>query len=365
MSFLTVEGLAKSYGAASAVDDVSFTLAAGSRMAVVGPSGSGKTTLLRLIAGFEAPDRGRIVLDGEVLAEGGRAVPAHRRGIGVVMQDGALFPHLSVAENIGFGLPRRMAGRAARIEHLLEMTGLDPTMGGRAPDTLSGGQQQRVALARALARSPRLMLLDEPFSALDTALRESTRQAVSDLLAASGIATILVTHDQTEALSFADQVGVMGQGRLLQIGTPQALYRRPATPAVAAMLGEAIVLEASITGGRACCALGRIAVDDPADRPVARLLLRPEQVVLTPWAGAAEGARGVVVACDFAGATCTITLDVPAGGAFAAQRLVLRQSGLAAPAIGDTLALGILGAAHVFPDGPPRQAGVCEKGASA
>ncbi len=190
-----------------ALDNIDLTVAAGSRTAVVGPSGSGKTTLLRIIAGFEIPDAGQVMLEGETLADGPAIVPAHRRGMGIVSQDGALFPHLSVADNIGFGMERGQVDRAEQINALIDMVELDRGMLDRRPHQLSGGQQQRVALARALGRKPRLMLLDEPFSALDTGLRENMRKAVARVLQNAGITTILVTHDQAEALSFADQVG--------------------------------------------------------------------------------------------------------------------------------------------------------------
>ncbi len=343
MTFLRVEHVGKRYGGVTALADVSLTVAAGSRTAIVGPSGSGKTTLLRLIAGFEAPDSGRIVLDGEVLADGTAAVPAYRRGVGVVMQDGALFPHLDVAANIGFGLPRGMAGRAARIAELLDMVGLDPAMAQRRPDALSGGQQQRVALARALARSPRLMLLDEPFSALDTALRASTRKAVASLLQKAGIATIMVTHDQAEALSFADQVAVMGEGRLLQVGAPRALYLRPATPMIAAFLGEAVILPASLADGAATCALGRIPIDDANRRGEVQIMLRPEQISLIPPGAAPGSALGQVLDCDFAGPVCSVTLRLAAGPV-----LTLRQPGIDAPEVGASVALVVHGSAHVF-----------------
>ncbi|MBN8891690.1 MAG: ABC transporter ATP-binding protein [Rhodospirillales bacterium 70-18] len=348
MSFLSLTALGKRYGAVAALDGVTLEVPAGGRTAIVGPSGSGKTTLLRLIAGFEAPDAGRITLGGELLADGPAAVPAHRRGVGVVMQDGALFPHLSVADNIGFGLERGAARRAARIAELMAMVGLDAAMRARRPDALSGGQQQRVALARALARQPRLMLLDEPFSALDTALRASTRKAVSDLLSGAGITTILVTHDQAEALSFADQVAVMGAGRLLQVGTPQALYERPLTPMVASFLGEAIILVARLAGGRAECALGLIPV---ADRDMdgrrhglARIMLRPEQVEL-----AEDGVAAEVAEVAFGGNVCTVSVRLCGGDATA---LTLRRAGLGVPAVGTIVRLRVAGAAHVFADAP-------------
>src|SRR5215470_12070116 len=244
MMLLEVQGISRRYGQVTALDRVDLGVPADSRTALVGPSGSGKTTLLRIIAGFDAADAGRVVLGGEVLTDGARAVPAHRRGIGYVAQDGALFPHLSIAENIGFGLPRRHPGRDARIAELARMVELDPVTLRRRPDELSGGQQQRVALARALACQPRLMLLDEPFSALDTGLRATTRKAVARVLGTARITTVLVTHDQNEALSFADQVAVLSNGRLLQVGTPRELYLRPQNPTVAEFMGDAIVLPA-------------------------------------------------------------------------------------------------------------------------
>jgi iron(III) transport system ATP-binding protein len=336
MSQLEIDAVSRSYGTVQALAGVSLTVERGSRTAIVGPSGSGKTTLLRLIAGFEPPDAGRITLDGETMADGPAATPAHRRGVGVVMQDGALFPHLDVAGNIGFGI-RGEPGRAGRVAELMEMVGLDPALRSRRPDALSGGQQQRVALARALARRPRLMLLDEPFSALDTGLRASTRKAVADLLGAAGITTILVTHDQAEALSFADQVAVMDGGRLLQVGTPRALYERPATPMIARFVGDAILLDATVAGGIASTGLGRVPVRAAAAGPV-RLMLRPEQVHL-----GADGVPAEVTAVEFAGGACLVSVRLGCG-----LVLDLRQPGLGAPAPGTEVHIAVSGTAHVF-----------------
>ncbi len=308
MTFLDVEGLSKSYGTVGALSDVSLRVARGSRTAIVGPSGSGKTTLLRLVAGFEAQDSGRIVLDGTVLAAGRDAMPAHLRNIGFVPQDGALFPHLDVAENVGFGLPREMTGRAARIDALLDLVELGPALRARRPHELSGGQQQRVALARALAREPRLMLLDEPFSALDTGLRAAMRKAVAGVLAKVGATAILVTHDQTEALSFADQVAVMRGGRLVQAGAPDELYRRPADRGVATFLGDAIVLDAELEAGIARCALGRVPVDDAARSGKAAIVVRPEQLRIAPAGADGSGAAARVVGVEFSGPASTVWL---------------------------------------------------------
>ncbi len=340
MSHLELHEVTRRYGATPALDRVSLSVREGSRTAVVGPSGSGKTTLLRLVAGFDAPEAGRITLAGEVLADGQRAVPAHRRGVGVVMQDGALFPHLSVAENVGFGIGRAVPDRAARIAALMDMVGLDRAMLARRPDALSGGQQQRVALARALARRPRLMLLDEPFSALDTALRAGTRKAVGGLLAAAGITTILVTHDQAEALSFADQVAVMSAGRVLQCGPPEALYLRPRDATVASFLGDAVILPAVLRGGMAECALGLVAVGAAGGDGAATIMLRPEQIALVPDATGCP-----VQGIEFGGAACTVTLAV-GGGA-----LALRQPAIGLPAIGSRVRPAITGSAHVLEPG--------------
>ncbi|MFO1144890.1 MAG: ABC transporter ATP-binding protein, partial [Amaricoccus sp.] len=307
MSLLVLDGLSKSYGSVAALSGVDLVVAPGSRTAVIGPSGSGKTTLLRLVAGFEAPDQGRIALGGRPLADGPSALPAHLRDVGIVTQDGGLFPHLSVADNIGFGLPRRDRGRTARIRELMATVELDPTLGRRWPHELSGGQQQRVALARALARRPRLMLLDEPFSALDTGLRAGTRRAVARLLDAAGIASVLVTHDQEEALAFADQLAVFRAGRLAQAGPPAELYLRPCDPEVAALLGHAIVLPARLAGGVADCALGHVAV--AGDRcGAAEIMIRPEQISLAKADGCGPG-HARVAEIEFGG-VCRLTLEL-------------------------------------------------------
>ncbi|MFL6796181.1 MAG: ABC transporter ATP-binding protein [Xanthobacteraceae bacterium] len=313
MILLELQGISRRFGQVTALENVTLSVPAESRTAIVGPSGSGKTTLLRIIAGFDAADAGKVVLGGQVLTAGTAAVPAHRRGIGYVAQDGALFPHLSIADNIGFGLARRAAGRDARIAELVRMVDLDPIVLQRRPDELSGGQQQRVALARALARRPSLMLLDEPFSALDTGLRASTRKAVADVLSAARITTILVTHDQKEALSFADQVAVIGNGRLLQVGTSRDLYLHPRSPMVAEFIGEAIILPARLGQGFADCALGRIPVADRRRQGAAQIMLRPEQVMLSSLppnedkAGvSADDCLGEVVAVDFGGAVSAV-----------------------------------------------------------
>jgi iron(III) transport system ATP-binding protein len=359
MSFLEISGLHKQYGTVAALAGVDLSVASGSRTAIVGPSGCGKTTLLRLIAGFEAPDQGCIMLDGEVLANGDGAVPAHRRGIGVVAQDGALFPHLTIGDNIGFGMGRGEDKRAERIVELAYIVGLDKAILKRRPHELSGGQQQRVALARAMAMKPRLMLLDEPFSALDTGLRASMRKAVAELLEAAGITTILVTHDQAEALSFASQVAVMRDGKFSQVGTPRDLYLKPKDRMIAEFLGDAIILPAKISGGFANSPLGRIAVDTNDSRDIARIMLRPEQIALKRtsregMSGTSDMLFGEVTESEFAGSMCTIAVrllnnaDPPDAAAIGNTPLVLRKPGMDAPAVGEIVRLTVSGKAHVF-----------------
>jgi iron(III) transport system ATP-binding protein len=354
MSFLDIQSVTKTYGAMRALGGVNLNVPVGSRTAIVGPSGSGKTTLLRIIAGFEVPDTGRVSMGGQVLAEGSNAVPAHRRGIGFVPQDGALFPHLNVADNIGFGLARNDPGRQQRIAELMDMVSLDKVMLTRRPHELSGGQQQRVALARALALRPKLMLLDEPFSALDTGLRAATRKAVAQLLTSAGITSILVTHDQAEALSFADQVAVMRGGLLAQVGPPSELYLRPVDAATAGFLGEAVVLPAQLSGGWAECVLGRVPVTDKLRSGEANIMVRPEQLEWEDVAPASQGAVDVDLACygtvtdvDYGGPICGLTVHLKGADVDTAPLLV-RSHGIEVPAVGATVRISVRGQAHVF-----------------
>jgi len=303
---LLVGGVRKSFGGTEVLKGVDLTVAQGRTTAIVGASGSGKTTLLRVIAGFEAPDAGSVCLGGVQVAGPSGWLPAHRRSVGYVAQDGALFPHLTVGQNIEFGLPVRGRTAAPRVAELLEMVSMDPAYARRKPSQLSGGQQQRVALARALARQPQLMLLDEPFSALDAGLRVATRRAVSKTLSDAGVTTILVTHDQAEALSFADQVAVMRDGRLAQIGSPFVVYTRPTDRATAEFLGDAVILEAWMEGSLALCSLGGIPVRRPPVQGRVHLMLRPEQIRIT------EGGniRGRVVDTDYFGPETTVRIQL-------------------------------------------------------
>jgi iron(III) transport system ATP-binding protein len=277
---LAISGLAKSFGATPVLHDVSFTVAPGSLTAILGASGSGKTTLLRLIAGFEAPDAGEISLAGVRLASGPKIQPPERRAIGYVAQEGALFPHLNVADNITFGLSRAERRTRHRVPELLRLLDLPASYADRAPQELSGGQQQRVALARALAPNPKLVLLDEPFSALDAGLRAETRQAVAAALQAAGATAILVTHDQEEALSLGAQVGVLQAGVLAQMSPPERLYRQPASAGLAHFLGEAVFLPGLAAAGRVDCALGLLTLAERDVRGAVQVMVRPEQIRL-------------------------------------------------------------------------------------
>jgi iron(III) transport system ATP-binding protein len=357
MSFLRLESVTRRFGTVTALDGIDLDILKGTRTAIVGPSGSGKSTLLNLVAGFDAPDGGRIFLDGDCLADGQRVVPAHRRAIGVVSQDGALFPHLDVGDNIGFGLPRRAADRSQTIAGLMDLVELDRSMLSRRPHQLSGGQQQRVALARALARKPRLMLLDEPFSALDAGLREAMRAAVVAVLEKAGVASLLVTHDQAEALSFADQVAVLREGRLVQYGAPRTLYFAPADTVTAGFLGDAIILPAAVGDGWADCPMGRVRTDSGSRRGAAEIMLRPEQIRLArlPATSTAEDlpgpCRARIETVAFGGSLCTVSL-VLAGddGTVAADARVYRVKVLSveAPVAGESVALHLEGVAHLF-----------------
>ena len=350
MSAVELAGVSKTFGAAEVLQAVDLHVPAGQRTVIVGSSGSGKTTLLRLVSGFELPSAGSITVDGRTVAGPGVAVPAHRRGIGHVAQDGALFPHLSVGQNIAFGLGSRSrrGGRDERVQALLEMVALGGGYAARRPDELSGGEQQRVALARALARSPRTMLLDEPFSALDSGLREATRKVVAETLERAGVTTVLVTHDRAEALSFADQLAVLRAGRLVQVGPPRELYARPADLFTATFLGDAVLLDALLDDGRAGCALGGVAVRESGLRGRVRLLFRPEQLRVVPAIGAGVGR---VTALDFQGGSTSVSvhLDVHVGSAVPPTTIQVRQPGDVAVPVGTRVDVSCLAEATAFP----------------
>jgi iron(III) transport system ATP-binding protein len=264
-----------------AVDGISLAIPSGQFVALLGPSGCGKSTTLRLLAGLERPDTGAIWLAGRCVAGPQTWLPPEARRVGLVFQDYALFPHLNVGDNVAFALTRQSrAQRRQRVAELLDLVGL-AGLAPRYPHELSGGQQQRVALARALAPRPAVVLLDEPFSNLDTALRTSTREEVRAILRAAGTTALLVTHDQEEALSLADTVAVMFAGRLAQVAAPQAVYLRPATCQVATFVGAANEIPGTAHGDYATCALGMLPLGAPVQGAV-DILLRPEALTVQP-----------------------------------------------------------------------------------
>ncbi|HLV11859.1 MAG TPA: ABC transporter ATP-binding protein [Trueperaceae bacterium] len=335
---LSVERLSKSYGTVRAVADVTLGVPPDSTLALLGPSGCGKSTLLKLVAGLERPDEGRVLVSGRDVTD----LPPQRRDLGMVFQDFALFPHLSVADNVAFGLVERRwpaERRRARVAEMLKLVGLEG-LGGRRVTELSGGQQQRVALARAMAPEPGLLLLDEPLSNLDEALRAELREEVARLLASQGAEAVYVTHDQVEAFAIADTVAVMRAGRIVQVGTAHDLLTSPADAWTARFLGHDNVWEGA--EARRVAAAAGLPAAPTAD---GALLLRMEEVRLTtPEAGAgggaqagparaAPGARGVVGGALREGLAWRLRLDVPAWGATVTWRGHERELG-GAPAVG-------------------------------
>jgi putative spermidine/putrescine transport system ATP-binding protein len=308
---ITLEKITRSYGGKAAVDDVSLVVKPGEMLSLLGPSGCGKTTTLRCVAGFEMPDSGRVMIGDLDVTR----VPAERRRVGMVFQNYALFPNLSVAGNVGFGL--RVAGwdasrMEARIKELLEtvgMTGFEK----RSVLTLSGGQKQRVALARALAPEPRVLLLDEPLSALDAKIRAELRTELRRLQLDLGITTLLVTHDQEEAMSMSDRVVVMNHGRIEQLGTPRDLYATPATPFVAAFVGDMNFRDAEPhADGSFRISDAMVKIPHLEARP-GRLGVRPEAIVLEPAGeGRTQGSplRGMVELVTYLGADQQVLVRV-------------------------------------------------------
>lgn len=301
-NLLTVTHLSKAFDESGpVVDDVSFQVREDEIFALLGPSGCGKTTTLRLISGFEQADRGSVTIEDKVLESPDRHVAPQDRGIGFVFQDYALFPHLSAIENVAFGLtdiPKHK--RKVYAEEVLCRTGMGDYQD-RNPSELSGGQQQRVALARAIAPKPKFVLLDEPFSNLDAMLRETTRKEVRDILKKAGMSALLVTHDQEEALSFADRIAVMNEGRIEQVGTPEEVYYHPQTKFVAQFLGRTNLFQADATGGsEVSTQLGRMNLNCNACGKVL-CSIRPEHLTLEKPNGQHPDEVGTVLSREFKG----------------------------------------------------------------
>lgn len=351
---LSVSDLVVGYGGPPVLRSVNLDVLPHEFVAVLGASGSGKTTLLRSIAGYLRPSDGTISVGGEVVAGPQTWVPPEKRRIGVVPQEGALFPHLDVAGNVAFGLSRDKRRNKERVAQMLEMVNLEG-MGKARPHELSGGQQQRVALARALAPEPAVILLDEPFSALDAALRVEVRTEVRALLSEVGTTTILVTHDQEEALSLADRVAVMARGRIQQIGEPWAIYETPASLDVARFVGDLVELPVlGLDGSSAHTPLGAISLaadsDTPQDMSSSRVALRPEQLLLVAdravAAGGDEsnpGSRGVVQSISYHGHDSLTTVRLEDG-----TPIAVRSAGGSGVAPGDSVRIKVTGSGRLF-----------------
>ena len=302
--------LARRFPGGAGVSDLTLQLREGEFTTLLGPSGSGKTTSLRLIAGFERPDAGVLFLQGVPVAGPAQWIPPERRGLGMVFQDYALFPHMTVGDNISYGLTRSTA-RAPRVTEMLALVGL----GGfeaRSVHELSGGEQQRVALARALAPRPNLLLLDEPFSSLDASLRGRMRAEVCDIVKRSGTTALLVTHDQEEALSISDRVAFMWRGRVEQVGTPGEIYLRPATLHVAESIGDANLLRVLAHEGYADTAFGRLRT--PAGATQCAVVIRPEDVQVS-----GGGTTASLVAREYYGHDQVLRLRLPDGSIIRAR----------------------------------------------
>ncbi|GKQ53743.1 ABC transporter ATP-binding protein [Bradyrhizobium sp. Ce-3] len=325
---LRIEGVAKSFGNFRAVDKLSLDIRAGEFFALLGPSGCGKTTLLRMLAGFETPDEGRILLGGNDIAQ----VLPHARPVNMMFQNYALFPHLSVRDNIAFGLKRAgmarkdIATRVAEMVALVKLEGLEK----RKPDQLSGGQRQRVALARSLARRPQVLLLDEPLAALDKKLRESTQGELMELQRRLGMTFIIVTHDQEEAMTMAGRIGVMDAGRLVQVATPRNLYEAPASRWIAEFVGDINLFNGQVAArenGRLTVSTseaGTLAVSElwpPVTKQVVSVAIRPEKVKLSRRAPASDAGapqainrlEGVVIDANYLGGVTSYRVKLETG----------------------------------------------------
>lgn len=313
---LALERITRRFGEHAAVDDISFEVGPGGLLALVGASGSGKTTTLRITAGYETPDSGRVLYDGRDIT----ADPPQKRGFGMVFQHYALFPHMSVGDNVAFGLEARSVGRSQRVQRAqsaLESVGLGGAAS-RSIQSLSGGEQQRVALARALVIEPRVLLMDEPLSNLDPTLRASTRDELRAMLHRIGVPALFVTHDQEDAFAIADRIALIRRGKLLQIGTPEDLYDRPASLGVAQFIGRATILPAEIAGGKAAVTIGGVRRELAVTRTNGDGAMKSPLVVLRPDAldvsqDESGGWRGEVVNRRFTGGTAVYRVKMQDG----------------------------------------------------
>ena len=335
---LSLTGIVKNFSDTPAVADVSLTVPEGRQMVLLGPSGCGKTTLLRVVAGLEREDAGTVSVCGQLLSRDGQGLPPEKRRIGMVFQDWALFPHMTVARNVAFGLDRRQiaAGAVAETLELMHMSQLAH----RRPHELSAGQAQRVALARALAPRPRLLLFDEPFSSLDAELRVQVRGEVADLMRELRMTAVYVTHDQEEAFILGDEVAVMRDGALVQVGTPASIYADPATPWVARFLGDANLLPAVADGPRAATGIGPMPLRQER-RGDCEVLARPEHIVITP------GADATVRSVEFYGHDTVYRVAARAAAAGGAADVLVRAAAAPEHTVGDSVSLRYVGPAAV------------------
>ncbi len=319
---LAIEGLTRRLGGREVVSGVSLAVEAGQVSCLLGPSGCGKSTTLRLIAGVDWPDEGTIRVDGEPIVDGRVRVPPEARGIGLMFQDFALFPHLTVADNVAFGLPRRDGGRAGRVRDLLSRVGM-AHHAGHHPHQLSGGEQQRVALARALAPRPRILLMDEPFSGLDDRLRDDIRDETLAVLKAEGTAVLLVTHDPSEAMRMADEILLMRDGRIVQRGAPYTIYNNPADLRAAAFFSDLNVIRGTVRGALTQTPFGPFLAPGVPDGTEVDIAIRPQHLAIDfdrqgrgplPTPSHGDAARGVVERARFMGSESLVELTMEHDG---------------------------------------------------
>ena len=340
MPLLEINDVSVSFGDTEVLSGISLELESKQLLAVLGASGAGKSTLMRLIAGFDSVGGGSIVLDGEILSDSSKTVAPERRSIGIVPQDSALFPHLNVSQNIGFGLSGlSKEAKAERVGELLRLIRMEE-FASRMPQELSGGQVQRVALARALAPKPKLVLLDEPFSALDAELRGQLREEVRQVLRAEGATAVLVTHDQEEALSLADRVAVLREGKIIQVGSPSEIYNSPADVGIATFLGESVLVDGKISGGKILTDLGSLsALNNVAEGATGVVAIRSENFYLQPNpTGDSE-----VVGRVFFGHDALVEVQTPK------LRIRARSNGPFAPEVGMRVTVWVRGAVNFYP----------------
>lgn len=338
---LALSSINKSFGKQTVLSDLSLQVTNGEFLAVLGSSGSGKTTLLRLIAGFDEPDSGEIAISGKVVAGKNTFVAAESRKVGYVPQDAALFPHLSVFENVAFGLKGlSKAARTDRVRSLLNLVSMEAFENSSATE-LSGGQKHRISLARALAPEPELILLDEPFAALDAELRTRIREEIKQVLDNVSSTTILVTHDQEEALSIADRVALLRDGSFAQVGNPREIYSSPVDLGVATFLGDSVIVDGVITSGKVKTSLGQlILLNSAREGSRGKVAIRPENFYLQPDLNG----DSVVVGRQFFGHDAVVEVKTPE------QLIRARSSGPFAPEVGMKVTVWVRGAVNFYPE---------------